>query len=173
MPLSTAERNRRKRERKKREKEAARKEAQQNSTQPENETENENEIEIEYVAEPISFPSAETATKEAEESGNSNVAGLPPGVGNSNETNENNQDGESIDQVLRRFQERAALISDDDAAAQEQPEGGHPAGASDSDEDDSDDDDRKPMSKRKLRDLTRPSVAELKRRWVFFFLLLW
>ena len=98
------------------------------------------------------------------------LRGLPPGVGNSNETNQDETENEeSIDQVLRRFQERAALISDDDAAAapSSQPEGGHPAGGAsdDSDEDDdSDDDDRKPMSKRKLRDLTRPSVAELKRR---------
>jgi len=62
--------------------------------------------------------------------------------------------------VMRRFQQRAAVVSDDEKAA----------ATKDSNEildttaEEDDGDDRKPLSKRKLRELTRPSVAELKRR---------
>ena len=63
--------------------------------------------------------------------------------------------------VMRRFQQRAAVVSDDEKAA---------VAANDTNEiaqkdlEEDDEDDRKPLSKRKLRELTRPSVAELKRR---------
>lgn len=62
--------------------------------------------------------------------------------------------------VLRRFQQRSAVVSDDEkvAAVKDSNE------IVDSNVDEDEQDDSKPLSKRKLRELTRPSVAELKRR---------
>ena len=63
--------------------------------------------------------------------------------------------------VMRRFQQRAAVVSDDEkaAAAKDTNEIVDPTAEKEENEDD-----RKPLSKRKLRELIRPSVAELKRR---------
>lgn len=72
-----------------------------------------------------------------------------------------------MEMVLRRFHQRsavAAVITDDERKDDDEEAKGKPSHAgSDNDEDD-DEDDRKPMSKRKLREMTRPTVAELKRR---------
>ena len=72
-----------------------------------------------------------------------------------------------MEEVLRRFHQRsavAAVITDDERKEGEKLGKPSDADADSDDQDDDDEDDRKPMSKRKLRDMTRPSVAELKRR---------
>jgi splicing factor 3B subunit 2 len=66
---------------------------------------------------------------------------------------------EDMESVMRRFQQRAAVVTDDEKAAPAKDKNE----MFDRDLGD-DDDDKKPLSKRKLRELTRPSVAELKRR---------
>jgi splicing factor 3B subunit 2 len=68
-------------------------------------------------------------------------------------------DGDAFD-ALRRFQERAdAIVVSDD-------ERGNAAMAEKDDDDGDDDDDEynESISKRRIRDMIRPSVAELKRR---------
>jgi splicing factor 3B subunit 2 len=164
MGLSTADRNRHKRERKKREREERRKqeEAEDKAKETAKPRNDEEEVEIEYVAEPVLPPPAVAA------GGASRLPeGLPPGI--------EPQEPESMESVLRRFHQRAAVsavvVSDDErdrmaAIADGQPnENKHSSLSSDEeDDDDDDDDDKKPMSKRKLREVSRPSVAELKRR---------
>jgi splicing factor 3B subunit 2 len=160
MGLSTAERNRRKRERKKREKEENKKQeaalkeaAAAASSEGKNEEE---EVEIEYVAEPVLPPPVAAAASSV-------PAGLPPGM---NQDSPQNQP-ESMESVLRRFHQRAAVsavVTDDERKS---PSTDAKLSTISSDEEgdyDDEDDEKKPMSKRKLRELTRPSVAELKRR---------
>jgi splicing factor 3B subunit 2 len=68
---------------------------------------------------------------------------------------------EDMESVMRRFQQRAAVVTDDEKAT---PAKDSNVIVASNLGDDDDDDDKKPLSKRKLRELTRPSVAELKRR---------
>jgi splicing factor 3B subunit 2 len=63
--------------------------------------------------------------------------------------------------VMRRFQQRAAVVVSDDEKAAASQDTNENVNVNNEDEEE---DDKKPLSKRKLRDLTRPSVAELKRR---------
>lgn len=144
MGLSTAERNRRKRERKKKEREEQRKKQQEEKDAQEKKAKEEtndravdDDIEIEYVAEPLAA-----------------------------------QDNEAFE-AMRRFQERAAaIVTDDDEknlgadGVALENKGSHDGDHEDDDEhhDGGDNDDDTPMSKRKLREMVRPSVAELKRR---------
>jgi splicing factor 3B subunit 2 len=163
MGLSTAERNRRKRERKKREKEenkkqeAALKEAAAAAAASSEGKNEEEEVEIEYVAEPVLPPAVAAAAS------TSVPAGLPPGMGEDSAQNQ----PESMESVLRRFHQRAAVsavVTDDERKS---PSTDAKISTVSSDEEgdyDDEDDEKKPMSKRKLRELTRPSVAELKRR---------
>ena len=156
MGLSTAERNRRKRERKKKEREEQRRQEEveakeELTTGVASLPESEDDVEIEYVAEPVLPPSAAGGLPE----------GLPPDM--------NGQQPESMAAVLRRFHQRAALtavvISDDERGADNASlSGGKPADKYSSSDEEDDEDEKKPMSKRKLRELTRPTVAELKRR---------
>jgi splicing factor 3B subunit 2 len=157
MGLSTAERNRRKRERKKKEREEQRRqeqvEAKEESTTAAVASlpKSEDDVEIEYVAEPVLPHSAAGGLPE----------GLPPDM--------NGQQPESMAAVLRRFHQRAALtavvISDDERGADNgSSSGGKPPDKYSSSDEEDDEDEKKPMSKRKLRELTRPTVAELKRR---------
>jgi splicing factor 3B subunit 2 len=176
--LSTAEKNRRKRERKKREKEERRQQEQQEKElDGEEKKEEEEEVEIEYVAESLPtidvLPPAEEPVKQPQQREDSSVPdGLPPAMGGNAEVaaaaaNENDPE-EDIGAILRRFNQRAAVaavVTDDERRAEEM------AGKALSEEDDDeyddeedDDDDKKPMSKRKLREMTRPTVADLKRR---------
>jgi splicing factor 3B subunit 2 len=163
MGITAAERNRRKRERKKREKEERRKqevadkEAAANRP-PKNEDE---EIEIEYVSEPILPP----PVKESEKNSNNIPDGLPPGINENNDKQKEEQE-DGIESVLRRFHERAAVASAAVVSDVDEPKAASQDNSTtvSSDEEDYDEDDKKPMSKRKLRELTRPSVAELKRR---------
>jgi splicing factor 3B subunit 2 len=161
MVLSMAERNRRKRERKKREKEDRRKQEIAIEEAASAEEKKEEEVEIEYVVDPM-FPVAAAAAAAA----SGLPDGLPPGMHADNQQEET----ESMESVLRKFHQRAAVaavvVTDDERNSQ--PTDKKPTTATSSDEegdyDDEDDDEKKPMSKRKLREMTRPSVAELKRR---------
>lgn len=160
MGVSTAEKNRRKRERKKKEKEERRKaeEAAALKTPSEQAADDQkDEIEIEYVAESLpeieSSPANEPLKKEA-----SVPDGLPPL--NGGEPLESEE--QDMNAVLRRFHARAAVASvvTDDERKEDEVETRVQGQVSD----DEDEDDRKPMSKRKLREVVRPSVADLKRR---------
>lgn len=121
-PLSTAEKNRRKRERKKQEKEERRKE---DVLTKDHKEENLNDIEIEYVSELLHVPI------------------------------------DGMDDVIRRFQERSAVVTDAEDANQTELK---KEIKDDNNGDDDDDDNSVPTSKRKLREIIRPSVADLKRR---------
>ena len=175
MGLSTAERNRRKRERKKREKQDRKKQEEalkEEETAVARGTKEEEEVEIEYVAGAPMLPMAE-----APKSNPSGLPdGLPPGMDSSNKNdNQEAAESESMESVLRRFHQRAAVaavVSDDEQRKNGQSEiddystklAENASSDEDGDYDDEDDDEKKPMSKRKWRELTRPSVAELKRR---------
>jgi splicing factor 3B subunit 2 len=174
MGLSTAERNKRKRERKKHEKEERRQQEealkQQKAKEPhEEEKKEEEEVEIEYVVESfpvIDLPSAEEPVKKDD---NTLPDGLPPGMGG-NDAAENNPE-EDMGAILRRFYQRAAVaavVSDDERRAEETARKAADGGSEEDDDDyddyDDEDDEKKPMSKRKLREMTRPTVADLKRR---------
>jgi splicing factor 3B subunit 2 len=139
--LSTAERNRNKRERKKREREEQRKLELEKETTLKDAAANKDkdtdqpQVEIEYVAEPVKMMAA----------GDGGAGG--------------DGDGDAFD-ALRRFQERAdaIVISDDER-------GNVAATAADGTDEDGDDDEyNESYSKRRIRDMIRPSVAELKRR---------
>jgi len=122
-PLSTAEKNRRKRERKKLEKEQRRK-SEELAKSSEEVTEEAIAVNIEYVAESVDTAADEMAM------------------------------------VLRRFQERSAVVTD----VEDENNSAFKKEGIDEEDDDEENDDRKPMSKRKLREILRPSVADLKRR---------
>ncbi|KAL3925189.1 MAG: hypothetical protein SGILL_000581 [Bacillariaceae sp.] len=185
MGLSAAEKNRRKRERKKKEKEERRKREeaakeaaskaddgaskQQQQQQPEEE-----EIEIEYVAEEVTLNLENiTDTKDFEKP--AAAAGLPEGLpvpGQEASSQElQDQEDNNIENVLRRFNERAlvvptasAVVSDEDQQQQEKDDDDDRSRGSDDSSDDDSDDDENQISKRKLREMMRPTVAELKRR---------
>lgn len=156
MGLSAAERNRRKRERKKKEKEERRKQelAQKEEAAANAEKQKEeDEIEIEYVADPIIPPSVESSSSRIPD-------GLPPGIGESEEKDE------SIESILRRFHDRSSVaatsvVSDDEPKGQTVSED---KTSTVSDDEYDEGEEKNQMSKRKLRELIRPSVAELKRR---------
>jgi splicing factor 3B subunit 2 len=139
--LSTAERNRNKRERKKREREEQRKLEQEKET-----TLNDAAKDKDAQAPDADQPQVEI--EYVAEPVKMMMAG--DGAGG---------DGDAFD-ALRRFQERAdaIVISDDERgnAAASAVDGG--------DEDGDDDEYNESISKRRIRDMIRPSVAELKRR---------
>jgi len=156
MGLSATERNRRKRERKKREREECRKEQENESKEETNGGHQavNNDAEIEYIVEPM-------AVAESEDKGKG--IGRPEGVPREGEGEE---DGEMAS-ILRRFQERAAVvISDEDKPNEESQDDAREKSNYDHCDysDDDSDDEREKISKRKLREMIRPSVAELKRR---------
>ena len=144
MGLSTAEKNRRKRERKKKEREEQRKQ------------------------------------KEAEEA--KKAAGGATGGANPTAEGDGKEDVDDIEieyvveplavpeaeefEAVRRFQELAvAAVSDDETNHVEGEEGNRGDGDYDYDDEEyNEEDDSEPVSKRKLREILRPSVGELKRR---------
>ena len=155
MALTTAERNKRKRERKKRERAEAQKLQQQqldedaaNKSQKDQD-DDDVQVEIEYVAEPP-----------------------PESNRNNNNQGDDDDDEQDLQAVMRRFQDRAALVyvtdgeeannndssdigtSDNNNAAKEQ-------GDTDNN---LDDDNNSELSKTKLKAMFRPTVAELKQR---------
>ena len=177
MALSAAEKNRRKRERKKKEKEERRqrelkeKEAKATLLKKEESEKAENEdVEIEYVAEDLSKILGATKPADTPPQTTSLPDGLPPVPGSEQEKASSAGSDNNIEEMLRRFHERAAVAP---SASDEKDEDGDKDASKNkedqssvvSDDYSSDDDDDKPtMSKRKLRELLRPSVAELKRR---------
>lgn len=166
MAISAAERNRRKRERKKREKEQKKqrqlededlkKETQIQSSASSNTTSTSTttttnppaDVEIEYVEEELGIPAAPSDSNQGEKDGKS-------------EEND-------IESVMKRFQMRSsvATISDDEGDTEEKQPANPLLLSSntdrDSDSDDDDDDDHPKISKRKMKELTRPTVAQLK-----------
>jgi splicing factor 3B subunit 2 len=143
MGLSTAERNRQKRERKKRAKEEERKrlDAEKESL-PDS---NPDDVEIEYVAEPLLAASGDD--KDADPA-------------NGDESAAGGDEDNSISAVLRRFQARTtALVSDDEKDAI-----GNDDKISSEEKEANEYEDESAISKRKLRDMSRPTVAELKNR---------
>ena len=167
MALSMAEKNRRKRERKKKEKEdrkQASKDDDDNNQVHNGNSGEEEDIEIEYVIEPLggveSFPSKPTPKNDP-----SIPEGLPPING---EIEQAQPEDEDIGAILRRFHQRSAVatvVTDDERKAYNDDGGDGISGqVSEDDDDEDDEDDRKPMSKRKLREIIRPDIAVLKRR---------
>lgn len=142
MGLSTAERNKLKRERKKKAKEEERKrkdqQAPEGATEPSPEPKL--EVEIEYVPEPLLEINEEENRVEAAES-----------------AYEAAQD-DNIAEIMRRFHARSTVISDD--------EGPKDCEIKENDKEASDDenDEGAVLSNRKLRLMSRPTVAELKNR---------
>lgn len=153
MGLSAAEKNRRKRERKKREKEERRKKQAVDASKVRPEKDGV-EVEIEYVTEPVVPRQSEKDTPSL-----SGPDGLPPAMENGGDTSEH----ENMESVLRRFHQRAAVVSANVVSDVEETKSYQENTTTAGDNSDSEDD-RKPLSKRKLRELIRPSVAELKGR---------
>mmetsp|Transcript_29472 Transcript_29472/g.69310 ORF Transcript_29472/g.69310 Transcript_29472/m.69310 type:complete len:605 (-) Transcript_29472:3405-5219(-) len=183
MALSAAEKNRRKRERKKKEKEERRKRELEEeeakaaiATQSEEGGAEKEEIEIEYVAEDLSKILNKPATTKDETPATMRPDGLPPLPGTEGERGQTKDEiissikeqENSIEDVLRKFHQRATVVpSASDAIAETVDEGDQSSIVSNDDSSynsDDDDDDKPKMSKRKLRELVRPTVAELKRR---------
>lgn len=187
MGLSAAEKNRRKRERKKKEKEEERKRQEDeeklkaaDATETPSEagkkdiggtkTADDDDIVIEYFVEDPAAQLKAQVDNNAKENSEA-VPGLPPSDGDGDGDDDNN-----MEQVLRRFYERAAVvpsavISDEERKQGEEEKGdeARDKGRSVSDDeytdDEDEDDDGKPnLSKRKIRELVRPTVAELKSR---------
>jgi splicing factor 3B subunit 2 len=147
MGLSTAERNKRKRERKKKVKEEERKrlEAETSTTQSQLVLD---DIEVEYVPEPL-VAIAEDPKEQVE----------------SNTLNDNKDD--SILAVIRRFQNRASvLVSEDERDnSSNHNEAENPISSDEEGgRDDEESNDGQVLSKRKLREMCRPTIAELKNR---------
>lgn len=157
MGLSTAEKNKQKRERKKLAKAKERQrllELEKDKikiTEDTNETDTKNdvEIEIEYVDEPLSSITL----------GGTNRSG---DVGQMKENGNDAAEDNDISAVLQRFHARTstALVSDDDE--KESNDNKRNPDTEDGDMDYEDEDDT--MSKRKLREISRPTVAQLKNR---------
>lgn len=190
MGLSAAEKNRRKRERKKKEKEERRKQeeaakkaaaaaASDTNASKQQPDEEEEEIEIEYVAEDVTVNLENSEAGDAKDSKKNAApaaaAGLPEGLpvpGQEASSQElQDQEDNSIENVLRRFNERAlvvptasAVVSDEDQQQEEKDDSDDRSRGSNDSSDSDDDDDENKISKRKLREMMRPTVAELKRR---------
>jgi splicing factor 3B subunit 2 len=137
MALTTAERNKRKRERKKRERE----EQQKLEEQKQNDASAESAapaVEIEYVAE---LPRLENNDEAFQE--------------------------EEMQQVLHRFQSRAAVyVSEDEGEVKPQPSvaEGIPTQDPTAEPVDEEEEEETTISKRKLKSLLRPTVSQLKQR---------
>ena len=156
MALTTAERNKRKRERKKRERaEALKKQKQQQleeeeaaKTKKNSQKDNEDdvqEVEIEYVEAP------------------------PPENNISNDNKGGDDDDQDLQAVMRRFQDRAALVyvTDGEEVANNNNDTTSSSAANNNDMEnllDEDTTEQQPLSKTKLKAMLRPTVAELKQR---------
>lgn len=150
MALTTAERNKRKRERKKRERAEALKLQQEQleeaAKKSEKQEDDDVQVEIEYVAEP------------------------PAPENNSNNNNQGGDDDQDLQAVMRRFQDRAALVYVTDG---EDANTNNEIGTSDENisakETDTDnlldnEENATTLSKTKLKAMFRPTVAALKQR---------
>jgi splicing factor 3B subunit 2 len=147
MALTTAERNKRKRERKKRERAEAQRLQQQQLEEAAKSQKDEDDVdvqvEIEYVAE-------------------------PPPENNNNHNQGDDGDEQDLQAVMRRFQDRAALVYVTDGEEGNNNNDTSGMGTSDSakekDNDNLDDENATTLSKTKLKAMFRPTVAELKQR---------
>lgn len=161
MALTAAERNRRKHERKKKAKKADSATLQQQQNDKDDD---------EQAASRLLPAAAAAANVDVEIE---YVAAELPGVAAADADDNNNNIGEALEAV-RRFQARvaAAVVSSDEAdggaaavIARKSSASHRGVGEGADDYDDDDDDDGTVLrSKRRLRDLMRPSVADLKRR---------
>ncbi|MDB4430426.1 splicing factor 3B subunit 2, partial [bacterium] len=183
MALTTAQKNKRKRERKKRERAAERLEQEQaaakkaktgfevSESEAVKNNNNENEdVEIEYVAEPL-FPSSDDAAnndgvnKEGAAADSSNAPSAN-GANNANANADDEDDGQDINAVMRRFQNRAAVIyvtdEDNNATTDSTSNKNDDDNLQDDENGDGNDNNLTSLSKRKLKDKLRPTVAQLK-----------
>jgi Splicing factor 3b, subunit 2 len=145
MGLSTAERNKRKRERKKKAKEEERKllevETSTTHSQPASD-----DIEVEYVPEPL-------VTIEED------LKGQPYS------DNTNGSEDDSISAVIRRFQSRASVLVSEDERDNANNHGAEsPISSDEEGKENEESNEGTVLSKRKLRELCRPTIAELKNR---------
>ena len=178
MALTTAQKNKRKRERKKRERAAERLEQEEQAAKKaktgfevseseavkNNNNENE-DVEIEYVAEPL-FPSAanDGVNKEGAAADSSNA---PSAIGANNANADDEDDGQDINAVMRRFQNRAAVIyvTDEDNTTNNNADSTSNKNIDNLQDDENGDENNNhltSLSKRKLKDKLRPTVAQLK-----------
>ena len=151
MGLSTAERNKLKRERKKRAKEEGRKRIElETSTTPSQPVSD--DIEIEYVPEPLI-----AIAEDPKEQWDNNTY---------YESHNCNEEDSSISAVIRRFQNRASvLVSEDERDNSKNHEAESPVSSDEEGrENEKSNNDGTVLSKRKLRDMFRPTIAELKNR---------
>eukprot|EP00577_Skeletonema_sp_RCC1716_P018019 CAMPEP_0113406776 /NCGR_PEP_ID=MMETSP0013_2-20120614/19698_1 /TAXON_ID=2843 ORGANISM="Skeletonema costatum, Strain 1716" /NCGR_SAMPLE_ID=MMETSP0013_2 /ASSEMBLY_ACC=CAM_ASM_000158 /LENGTH=249 /DNA_ID=CAMNT_0000292657 /DNA_START=36 /DNA_END=781 /DNA_ORIENTATION=- /assembly_acc=CAM_ASM_000158 len=148
MALTTAERNKRKRERKKRERADAQKLQQQQleeeaANKSQKDDDDDVQVEIEYVAE-------------------------PPPENNSNNINQGVDDDQDLQAVMRRFQDRAALVYVTDGEdANNTTSEIDTKSAKEHHTDNLNDDEENSnniLSKTKLKAMFRPTVASLKQR---------
>ena len=148
--LTTAQKNKRKRERKKRER-AERLEQEKAAAQKEvsKDLENNIDVEIEYVAEPL-FPAAVNG---ADANGDTNMA-APAASGDGANANAEEDDGQDLQAVMRRFQDRASttyVVTDEET----NNEGGDNTKGSnevkDADDEALEDENGEMLSKRKLK----------------------
>ena len=182
MGSSAAEKNRRKRERKKNEKEVRRKldeVEKKHQILSENAADKvpDDDIEIEYVSEDLQIhvdSSGGTTTDSSKTSLTALPDGLPPVMTTDggdlirkerSESEIEQEQQNSIEEVLRRFHERASVSNDNSANDDNNNSINDDQGSIVSDDDDSYENDTIPtMSKRKLRNLIRPSISDLKSR---------
>jgi len=160
MGLSTAERNKKKRERKKKQRETAAQDLQRDyeSDAEGNDGNTADLVEIEYIPEPITLPTSTTIT----------TAFIQD---SSAETSDVKSDDNELAAILERFQSRASiLVSDSDTdnnnnnqgREDEDDEGRNPVDDSSDLDHDGEEDEENPISKRQLRRITRPTIAQLK-----------
>ena len=179
MALTTAEKNKRKRERKKRERAEAQKQLleEQHDSQVRSEgmvgeTSYDakvalEDVEIEYVAEPLLlFPVAPVSNGEAsiDENGEDSTHVAVKNNDGNVRVGGNDQDLEAI---VRRFQDRAAVVyvTDDELNGYKNNDDVRIKKESPNDDDNKNSEKSgATLSKRKLKDMLRPSVAELKQR---------
>ncbi|KAL7536764.1 hypothetical protein ACHAXR_007382 [Thalassiosira sp. AJA248-18] len=182
-PLTTAQKNKRKRERKKRERaeEKQRLLDQEQAAAKKAKTLGSGvgeDVEIEYVAEPLSFPSSAGAL----DGDNANDGGVKQEDNNNGTAAENGGDNaaanggggaagaagdDDLQAVMRRFQDRAAVVyvTDEEPNGDSNKINNDLKPAADGDGDMLlEDEDGENLSKRKLKDMLRPSVAQLKQR---------
>ena len=181
MALTAAQKNKRKRERKKREREAEKQrllEQEQDavSNKRAKTEEAEDDVEIEYVAEPLSFPLAgvgdngEGVKMEEDggvstENGKNAAAAAPDGGDGAPVEQAAADDGDDLQAVMRRFQDRSAVVYVTDEEQANNNESSDKLLNEDAAGDEEEDDDEMAnLSKRKLKDMLRPTVAQLKQR---------
>jgi len=150
VKLTTAQKNKRKRERKKRER-AERleqeKTAAQNAKSEKDDSENNNfdvDVEIEYVAEPL-FPNVN-----ADVSGDTNMAVPAADVA----ANAEEDDGQDLQAVMRRFQDRASVtyvVTDEETNNEGGDDNRGSKEVKDSDDEALEDENGEMLSKRKLK----------------------